>query len=38
MRGCDLDHKDKQNYDAVVHIISKSVEDLLAKVHDSNAP
>ena len=36
MRGRDLDHKEKQNYDAVVHIISKSVEDLLAKVPDSN--
>ena len=36
MRGCNLDHKDKQNYDAVVHIISKSVEDLLAKVPDSD--
>ena len=36
MRGRDVDNKDKQNYDALVHITSKSVEDLLAKVPDSN--
>ena len=36
MRARDLDHKDKQNYDAVVHIIVKSVEDLLVKVLDSD--
>ena len=31
----DIDHKDKQNFDAVVHITSQSVLSLLSKIHDA---
>ena len=35
MRERDLNHKDKQNFDAVLHITSKSVENLLTKIPDA---
>ena len=37
MRECDLNHKDKQNFDAVLHITVKSVITLLNRIPDAKA-
>ena len=36
LRESDLNHKDKQNYDAVLHITSRSVMTLLSQIPDAN--